>query len=55
MYTNDAEAIIKKLVSLGNNPDWARKAVYLNIAYVNRIYGKIPVSDAADIIRTIDE
>ena len=52
---NDSQKIIEELVKLGNNAEWAKKAVTDNIMYLNRVYGKLPVKQAAGIIRTIAE
>ena len=50
---NDAKKIIEQLIAWGNNAEWAREATYKEIEYLNRVYGKLSVKEAARIIRTI--
>jgi hypothetical protein len=52
---NNGKKIVEKLISLGNNAEWAQRAVYDYLSYLNRVYGRITVNQAADIIRTIAE
>ncbi len=50
---NDNKKIIDKLIEYGNNAEWAKQAVAKHIMYLNRVYGKVSVKQAAVIIRTI--
>ena len=50
-----AKKIIEKLIAWGNNAEWAKEAVDKNVMYVNRVYGKLSIKQAAEIIREIAE